>query len=159
MADSRRALQSRFEPQHRFENFGNVIVKMMVNGFRCHDQTIVDIRSPITAFCGLNGTGKTTLIQLLPAYTKTGQIRTILATFLLLGYWTLHHSRQQLAWLLTSGSNLGKHVQSPCRDEHRRSAGLTIGGEILGIRSSLAVGCSCHVQSDGTLSSVTSLVS
>ena len=40
------------------------MMHIVVTGFRCHEQTVVDIRSPITAFCGLNGTGKTTLLQL-----------------------------------------------------------------------------------------------
>ncbi len=37
---------------------------MVVRGFRCHPHTIIDIQSPITAFCGLNGVGKSTLIEL-----------------------------------------------------------------------------------------------
>src|SRR5215471_14793776 len=39
-------------------------MQMKVSGFRCHGDTLVEIKSPITAFCGLNGTGKSTLLQL-----------------------------------------------------------------------------------------------
>jgi predicted ATPase len=63
-------LQQKFEPNRRFHNFGEVIVRMRVNGFRCHRGTEVDIRSPVTAICGPNGTGKSTLLQLAAvAYT------------------------------------------------------------------------------------------
>jgi predicted ATPase len=64
VADIRTQLQKRFEPANRFANFGNVLVRLDVRGFRPHKQTLVEIRSPITAFCGPNGTGKTTLLQL-----------------------------------------------------------------------------------------------
>lgn len=37
---------------------------MEISGFRAHGSTTVEVRSPITAFCGVNGTGKTTLLHL-----------------------------------------------------------------------------------------------
>jgi len=64
MTDPRNILQSMFGTNNRFANFGNLIVKMRVKGFRCHADTTIDIDSPITAFCGMNGTGKSTLLQL-----------------------------------------------------------------------------------------------
>ena len=64
MSDPRDQLKGKFEPEHRFANFGDVIVRIRVRGFRCHVDTVVDIESAITAFTGLNGTGKSTLIQL-----------------------------------------------------------------------------------------------
>jgi len=64
MSDPRDRLQRKFDPEHRFANFGDIIVRMRVRGFRCHTDTIIDIQSPITALTGLNGTGKSTLIQL-----------------------------------------------------------------------------------------------
>lgn len=64
MSDPRNRLQRKFEPEHRFPNFGDLIVRMRVRGFRCHRDTIIEIKSPITAFTGLNGTGKSTLLQL-----------------------------------------------------------------------------------------------
>jgi predicted ATP-dependent endonuclease of OLD family len=42
-------------------------MRMHVQGFRCHENTLIEVKSPITAFCGLNGTGKSTLLQLAAA--------------------------------------------------------------------------------------------
>ena len=57
-------LQSKFQEQHRYNNFGNVLNQIHAKGFRCHTNTLINVKSPITAFCGLNGVGKSTLIQL-----------------------------------------------------------------------------------------------
>ena len=62
--DQRNNLQQMFQDSHRFANFGDVIIKMRIKGFRCHSDTTIEVQSPITAFCGLNGTGKSTLLQL-----------------------------------------------------------------------------------------------
>lgn len=67
MTDPRNVLQSKFNESNRYNNFGNVLVRMHVQGFRCHTNTVIEIKSPITAFCGLNGVGKSTLIQLAAA--------------------------------------------------------------------------------------------
>jgi predicted ATPase len=64
MSDHRDELQGKFNEAQRFANFGEVLIQMHVKGFRCHTDTVVEIKSPITAFCGLNGTGKSTLLQL-----------------------------------------------------------------------------------------------
>ena len=64
MSDPRSVLQAKFADVNRFGNFGPILLQMKVCGFRCHADTVVDIKSPITAFCGLNGTGKSTLLQL-----------------------------------------------------------------------------------------------
>ena len=64
MPDPRTALQSMFSITNRYANFGDALTRMHVQGFRCHVNTIIDIESPITAFCGPNGTGKSTLLQL-----------------------------------------------------------------------------------------------
>jgi predicted ATPase len=63
MSDPRDVLNSRFSTANRFANFGNVLEKIQVSGFRVHKNTILDIRNPITAICGLNGTGKSTILQ------------------------------------------------------------------------------------------------
>jgi predicted ATPase len=60
-----------FDQGNRYSNFGDVLMRMRVQGFRCHSDTIVEIESPITAFCGLNGTGKSTLLQLAAAAYKS----------------------------------------------------------------------------------------
>ena len=64
MKDQRNTLAALFEPNNRYENFGEAIIRMHVSGFRCHSNTVIEVESPITAFCGLNGTGKSTLLQL-----------------------------------------------------------------------------------------------
>lgn len=64
MSDPRNVLQAKFAEATRFDNFGPVLMSMNVCGFRCHTDTTVEIKSPITAFCGINGTGKSTLLQL-----------------------------------------------------------------------------------------------
>lgn len=67
MSDPKKKLRGMFQEAHRFANFGEALVRLHVNGFRCHVSTTVDVQSPITAFCGLNGTGKSTLLQLAAA--------------------------------------------------------------------------------------------
>lgn len=64
MSDLRNILQKLFAENDRYPNFGNVLKRIRSKGFRCHSDTILDIESPITALCGLNGTGKSTLLQL-----------------------------------------------------------------------------------------------
>jgi predicted ATPase len=74
--DQRDRLQALFGVEHRYNNFGEVLISMHVQGFRCHTSTVVNIESPITAFCGLNGTGKSTLLHLAAvAYKKPGRNR------------------------------------------------------------------------------------
>lgn len=70
MSDPRNILQDLFKDAHRYTNFGDVIISMHVKGFRCHTNTLCEVNSPITAFCGLNGTGKSTLLQLASAAYK-----------------------------------------------------------------------------------------
>lgn len=67
MTDPRNRLQTMFNNGNRFPNFGNTLMRMHIKGFRCHTNTLIEINSPITAFCGLNGTGKSTLLQLAAA--------------------------------------------------------------------------------------------
>ena len=76
MSDLRDKLQSKFAPAHRHANFGNMLTKVRVHGFRCHANTAVEIQSPVTAFCGMNGTGKSTLLQVLAvAYKRPAPAR------------------------------------------------------------------------------------
>ena len=67
MADSKKELQGLFGDANRHANFGEAVMRIHVQGFRCHPNTRVEVQSPITAFCGLNGTGKSTLLQLASA--------------------------------------------------------------------------------------------
>jgi predicted ATPase len=70
MTDQRNILQNLFLEENRYTNFGSVLMFFIVMGFRCHTTTIIEIESPITAYCGLNGTGKSTLLQLAAAAYK-----------------------------------------------------------------------------------------
>ena len=73
MADPKNKLQKMYEVPNRYANFGDCLVSMHVRGFRCHTDTMIEAHSPITAFCGLNGTGKSTLLQLAAtAYRRPG---------------------------------------------------------------------------------------
>ena len=71
MANLREKLQTKFDDEHRYNNYGAAIMRIHARGFRCHKDTIIDIKSPITAFCGINGTGKSTLLQLAAAAYKS----------------------------------------------------------------------------------------
>lgn len=74
MSDPRNVIQSMFDERNRFSNFGEVLVRIRIHGFRCHRDTLIEIGSPITAFCGMNGTGKSTILQLAAAaYQGTGK--------------------------------------------------------------------------------------
>lgn len=87
MSDPRNTLQAKFQRTHRHANFGEAITRMRVRGFRCHANTVVEIQSPVTAFCGMNGTGKSTLLQVLAvAYKQTPPARSYyVKDFLVIG--------------------------------------------------------------------------
>ncbi len=67
MSDPRTKVQALFNETNRYDNFGSIISSMHIKGFRCHSATQIDFNSPITALCGLNGTGKSTIIQIAAA--------------------------------------------------------------------------------------------
>ena len=76
MSDLRNTLKAKFAPTHRHANFGDVLIRMRVRGCRCHANTILEIQSPVTAFCGMNGVGKSTLLQVLAvAYKRPAPAR------------------------------------------------------------------------------------
>jgi predicted ATPase len=85
--DQRNKLAALFQSDNRYDNFGEAIIRMHVSGFRCHEKTIIDVESPITAFCGLNGTGKSTLLQLAAAAYKNppGHQRRYVNNFIIAG--------------------------------------------------------------------------
>lgn len=85
MADPRNTLQKKYEPNHRHANFGNVLTRLQVHGFRLHSRSNLEFRSPITAFCGPNGTGKTTLLQLAACSYRQGDKGFQLRDFFALG--------------------------------------------------------------------------
>lgn len=69
-------LKSKYQPAHRYANFGAVIRQMRICGFRGIADLTIDFDFPITAISGLNGAGKSTLGQLaICAYrTPTGAV-------------------------------------------------------------------------------------
>ncbi len=85
MSDPRNTLQKKFEPNHRHANFGNILTRLQVHGFRLHLGSNLEFRSPITAFCGPNGTGKTTLLQLAACSYRQGDRGFQLRDFFALG--------------------------------------------------------------------------
>jgi predicted ATPase len=86
VADHRRTLQSSFEPNRRHANYGDVLVRIRIKGIRNHQDTLVDFESPITAFCGINGTGKSTVLQLASAaYQSSSGRRLYISNFILAG--------------------------------------------------------------------------
>ena len=62
--DNRRRLSAKFKESRRFANFGPILERMTISGFRGISSLELEIRSPIIALSGLNGTGKSTIAQL-----------------------------------------------------------------------------------------------
>jgi hypothetical protein len=84
MADPKRTLQASFEPPRRHAHFGDVLVQMRIAGIRNHKDTVLTIESPVTAFCGVNGSGKSTVIQLAAAayQVPAGRPRYYISSFI-----------------------------------------------------------------------------
>jgi predicted ATP-dependent endonuclease of OLD family len=87
MADKKIELQASFQPANRFTNYGDAILRLHIKGFRNHSNTPIAIESPVTAFCGVNGTGKSTILQLAAAAYKAPAAggRYYVSTFILAG--------------------------------------------------------------------------
>lgn len=66
-----KSISGKFSSNQRYTNFGPIIEKIEITGFRGVRNLSIDITSPVTAFSGLNGTGKSTVAQLFScAYKK-----------------------------------------------------------------------------------------
>ncbi|WP_329169775.1 AAA family ATPase [Streptomyces decoyicus] len=61
--DTVRKLGKKFETKC-YENFGSMLLSMTIHGFRGVKDLTLSFESPITAIAGLNGTGKSTIVQL-----------------------------------------------------------------------------------------------
>jgi predicted ATPase len=86
MADPRHLLQATFDPSRCFAHYGDALLSIHAKGFRNHVDTILTIQSPITAICGVNGTGKSTVLQLAAAaYQGTTKQRYYISSFILAG--------------------------------------------------------------------------
>lgn len=64
MSDNRKKLLKMFEQKHRYSNFGQIMNKLKINGFRGINDFEIDFNYPITAVSGLNGSGKSSICQL-----------------------------------------------------------------------------------------------
>lgn len=64
MADPRKELGSKYLQKNRFANFGSVVNEVTISGFRGVNATIA-LDYPVTALTGFNGSGKSTIGQLL----------------------------------------------------------------------------------------------
>ena len=88
MGDIRYELQGSFDPSKRFPNYGDVLLQMHIKGFRTHVDTLIDFESPVTAIWGVNGTGKSTVLQLAAAAYQSPNLlkkRLHISTFILSG--------------------------------------------------------------------------
>jgi hypothetical protein len=65
--DQVRRLAAKFRPDNRYRNFGPLIQSMEIHGFRGVRSLTLTFESSVTAFSGLNGTGKSTVAQLATA--------------------------------------------------------------------------------------------
>lgn len=71
MTDPKKYLRKIFSVKERYPNFGPIIVKANIKGFRGINNLTITFDCPITAISGLNGTGKSTIAQLMMcAYKK-----------------------------------------------------------------------------------------
>lgn len=64
MQDKKRQLQLLFDKNSKYSNFGPILSRVKVKGFRGIEEIEINFESPITAISGLNGTGKSTIAQL-----------------------------------------------------------------------------------------------
>lgn len=75
MSNPRDQIQRMFDAPARYGSFGEALVRIQIQGIRCHENTIIEIESPIVAISGLNGTGKSTALQLAAiAYRNEGGV-------------------------------------------------------------------------------------
>jgi predicted ATPase len=72
MADNEKALESKFQPKTRYNNFGTFIRSIRIDGFRGIHDLEIPFEFPVTAISGLNGSGKSTIGQIcLSGYKET----------------------------------------------------------------------------------------
>ncbi len=64
MADPKKLLSQKFRSEHRFANFGSILMSAEIKGFRGVDVEI-NFEYPVTAISGFNGAGKSTVGQVL----------------------------------------------------------------------------------------------
>ncbi|ABH00801.1 conserved hypothetical protein (plasmid) [Rhodococcus jostii RHA1] len=60
-----KSLAGKYDTSNRYSNFGPILQSIEISGFRGIQHLELDLKSPITAISGLNGTGKSTIAQLM----------------------------------------------------------------------------------------------
>ena len=65
MHKTARELKEKYKPENRYTNFGPVIRKIRIDGFRGINGLEIEPQYPVIALSGLNGTGKSTVGQLM----------------------------------------------------------------------------------------------
>lgn len=120
MSDPRYQLQATFESSRRYENYGDALVRIKITGFRSHSNTVLNIESPVTALCGVNGSGKSTVLQLAAAayQAKAGQ-RYYISTFILAG------NLDQKAFRDDASVEYG-YAEAPSKEGAERQRNLTV---------------------------------
>lgn len=73
MADIAKKLIEKFKSQNIYSNFGAVLTKVEIKGFRGIENLPINIEFPITAISGMNGTGKSTIGQIFACAYKATQ--------------------------------------------------------------------------------------
>lgn len=76
MGDAAKELEAKFRPQHRYANFGPVVSGLRVEGFRGITSLELEPQYPVLALSGFNGSGKSTVGQLMAcAYKRPSTAR------------------------------------------------------------------------------------
>lgn len=70
MHKTARELKEKFKLANRYANFGPVIRKIQIDGFRGINELEIEPQYPVLAISGLNGTGKSTVGQLMACSYK-----------------------------------------------------------------------------------------
>lgn len=73
MTDIKKVLLSKFQGTNLYSNFGAAIKSITINGFRGISNLRIDFEYPITAISGTNGSGKSTIGQLVVCAYKQPQ--------------------------------------------------------------------------------------
>lgn len=74
MADNSKKLLEKFKSQNIYSTFGAILTKIDIKGFRGISDLSLNIEFPITAISGMNGTGKSTIGQILICAYKSTQV-------------------------------------------------------------------------------------
>lgn len=120
MPDPRHELQATFDAARRFDNYGDALVRLRIMGFRNHENTILAIESPVTALCGVNGTGKSTVLQLAAAaYQATSGSRHYISSFILAGSLDQKPFKDDAAVEFS-------YAEAPSKDRKERDRTLTV---------------------------------